>query len=55
MTDFVNDAEKAMKKLSSGNMVTTGQIRKFLTAVNTVTGKVDQFKRGQKGTKLPEE
>ncbi len=55
MTDFVNDAEKAMKKLSSGNMVTTGQIRKFLTAVNTVTGKVDQFKRGQKGTKLPED
>ena len=48
--DKVDLAEKVMKDLSSakdrrGNqsMVTTSQIRRFLTAVNTVTGKVEQY------------
>lgn len=48
--DKVDLAQEVMKKLSavkdkSGNqsMVTTSQIRRFLTAVNTVTGKVEQY------------
>ena len=36
-------------------MVTTSQIRKFLTAVNTVSGKVDQFRNSGKGDTLPED
>lgn len=51
MEDYVAKAEKAIKKLSErtdrwGNpqMVTTSQIRKFLTAVNTVSGKVDMVR-----------
>ena len=47
--DKVDLAQEVMKKLSAvkdrGNpsMVTTSQIRRFLTAVNTVTGKVEQY------------
>ena len=47
--DKVDLAQEVMEKLSSvkdrGNpsMVTTSQIRRFLTAVNTVTGKVEQY------------
>ncbi len=47
--DKVDLAEKVMKKLSEqrdryGNvaMVTTTQLRRFLTAVNAVTGKIEQ-------------
>ena len=48
-SDKVDLAQEVMKKLSAvkdrGNpsMVTTSQIRRFLTAVNTVTGKVEQY------------
>ncbi len=49
--DKVDLAQEVMKKLSAvkykrGNpsMVTTSQIRRFLTAVNTVTGKVEQHR-----------
>ncbi len=49
--DKVALAEEVMLKLSNkqkdrnGNpiMVTTSQIRRFLTAVNTVTGKIEQY------------
>ena len=48
--DKVDLAEKVMKDLSEikdkwgkKSMVTTSQIRRFLTAVNTVTGKVEQY------------
>jgi CRISPR-associated protein Csm2 len=48
--DKVDLAEKVMKDLSEvrdkkgkQSMVTTSQIRRFLTAVNTVTGKVEQY------------
>ena len=38
------------------DMVTTSQIRKFLTAVNTVTGKIEQYRNehGQAETLSPE-
>ncbi len=49
-SDKVDLAEKVMKKLSTAtdkwgkpSMVTTSQLRRFLTAVNTVTGKVEQY------------
>ncbi len=48
--DKVALAEQVMAKLSKqqdkhGNMamVTTSQLRRFLTAVNTVTGKIEQY------------
>ncbi len=48
--DKVALAEQVMEKLSKrqdkyGNvaMVTTSQLRRFLTAVNTVTGKIEQY------------
>lgn len=45
-----------MENLSKDkNMVTTSQIRKFLTAVNTVSGKVDQYKNTETGNSLPED
>ena len=56
MDNYVDQAQQVMEKLSQGkSMVTTSQIRKFLTAVNTVSGKVDQFKNSGKGDTLPEE
>lgn len=56
MDNYVDQAQKVMEKLSkTGNMVTTSQIRKFLTAVNTVSGKVEQFKNSGKGDTLPED
>ena len=55
MDNYVDQAQKVMEKLSHGNMVTTSQIRKFLTAVNTVSGKVDQYKNTENGQSLPEE
>ena len=36
-------------------MVTTSQIRKFLTAVNTVSGKVDQYRNNGNVVKLNED
>lgn len=49
-SDKVDLADKVMKKLSTAtdksgkpSMVTTSQLRRFLTAVNTVTGKVEQY------------
>ncbi len=49
-SDKVDLAERVMKKLSTAtdkwgkpSMVTTSQLRRFLTAVNTVTGKVEQY------------
>ena len=49
-SDKVDLADKVMRKLSTAtdkwgkpSMVTTSQLRRFLTAVNTVTGKVEQY------------
>ena len=48
-SDKVDLAQKVMYTLSHDNqgkqkrMMTTSQIRRFLTAVNTVTGKVEQY------------
>ena len=54
--NYVDQAQKVMENLSKDrNMVTTSQIRKFLTAVNTVSGKVDQFRNSGKGDTLPED
>ena len=57
MADYVDDAQRVMKKLSQNknNMVTRSQIRKFLAAVNAVTGEVGQYRLSQKETKLPED
>lgn len=42
---IVDRAQQVMENLSrKGQMVTTSQIRKFLTAVNTVTEKVNAYK-----------
>ncbi len=56
--NYVDQAQSVMEKLShdkNRNMVTTSQIRKFLTAVNMVSGKVDQYRNGEKGVKLSPE
>uniref|UniRef100_UPI0040254810 type III-A CRISPR-associated protein Csm2 n=1 Tax=Dialister sp. TaxID=1955814 RepID=UPI0040254810 len=54
--NYVDQAQMVMENLSHDkNMVTTSQIRKFLTAVNTVSGKVDQFRNSGKGDTLPED
>lgn len=52
--DKVDQAQQVMEKLSrkkdkwgKSAMVTTSQIRKFLTAVNAVSGKVDSYKAGR--------
>lgn len=62
MEDYVDQAERVMKELhdkeinnSRYKMVTKSQIRKFLVAVNAVTGEVEQYRLSQKGTKLPED
>ncbi len=56
--DKVDLAQSVMKKLSNAtdkwgkpSMVTTSQLRRFLTAVNTVTGKVEQYQNetGEQG------
>ncbi len=56
--DKVDLAQNVMKKLSTAtdkwgkpSMVTTSQLRRFLTAVNTVTGKVEQYQNetGEQG------
>lgn len=57
--DNVKKAEEVMKKLSNDdNLVTTTQIRRFLTAVNQVSGKVEKWKQDKKvgsHEALPEE
>lgn len=57
--DNVKKAEEVMEKLSKdNNLVTTTQIRRFLTAVNQVSGKVEKWKRDKKvgfHEALPEE
>lgn len=54
--NYVDQAQMVMENLNHDkNMVTTSQIRKFLTAVNTVSGKVDQFRNSGKGDTLPED
>ena len=62
--DIATQAENVIKSLgkqdSYGNMrfnLKTNQIRKFLTAVNTVTGKIDIYrvKSEQQALTLPEE
>lgn len=57
--DNVKKAEEVMEKLSNdNNLVTTTQIRRFLTAVNQVSGKVEKWKRDKKvgsHEALPEE
>lgn len=53
---IVDRAQKVMEILSrQKNMVTTSQIRKFLTAINTVTEKVNAYKleNMEKGDTLP--
>ena len=57
MGDYVDEAQRVMEKLSQNKnkMVTKAQIRKFLTAVNAVTGEVEQYRLSQKGAKLPED
>ena len=47
--DNVKKAEEVMEKLSNDdNLVTTTQIRRFLTAVNQVSGKVEKWKQDKK-------
>ena len=65
MDNYVDRADKVMRALSEeaqksygSKMVTTSQIRKFLTAVNRVNGKIDQFKNGNKSSasgRIPED
>lgn len=62
MVDYVDQAEHVMRELhdkevknTKYKMVTKAQIRKFLTAVNAVTGEVEQYRLLQQGTKLPED
>ena len=62
MADYVDQAERVMRELhdkevknTKYKMVTKAQIRKFLTAVNAVTGEVEQYRLSQKGAKLPED
>ena len=65
MDNYVDRADKVMRVLSEeaqksygSKMVTTSQIRKFLTAVNRVNGKIDQFKNGNKSSasgRIPED
>lgn len=65
MDNYVDRADKVMRTLSEeaqksngSKMVTTSQIRKFLTAVNRVNGKIDQFKNGNKSSasgRIPED
>ena len=56
MDNYVDRADKVMRALSEeaqksygSKMVTTSQIRKFLTAVNRVNGKIDQIGRADSG------
>jgi CRISPR-associated protein Csm2 len=52
--DNVDKAEQVMKKLQAERaMPTTSQLRKFLTAVNMVSGKVNRLE-DEKGGKLAE-
>ena len=44
MVDYVEKAEQVMLKLKKEKMVTTSQLRKFLTAVNTINGQVNLLK-----------
>lgn len=62
MADYVDQAERVMRELhdkevknTKYKMVTKAQIRKFLTAVNAVTGEMEQYRLLQKGSKLPED
>lgn len=65
MDNYVDRADKVMRALSEeaqksygSKMVTTSQIRKFLTAVNRVNGKIDQFKNGNQSSasgRIPED
>ncbi len=65
MDNYVDRADKVMRALSEeaqksngSKMVTTSQVRKFLTAVNRVNGKIDQFKNGNKSSasgRIPED
>ena len=57
MINYVDEAQRVMEYLSqdSRNMVTTSQIRKFLTAVNTVSEKVDQYRNNGNVVKLNED
>lgn len=54
MDNYVDRADRVIRELSEEasrnryKMVTTSQIRKFLTAVNQINGKIDQFKNGIK-------
>lgn len=51
--DQVDQAEKIMEKLSHENhMVKTSQIRKFLTAVNAVSGKIDMYRNQHAGENI---
>lgn len=61
--DIATQAENVIKSLgkqdSYGNMrfnLKTNQIRKFLTAINTVTGKIDIYRvKSEQALTLPEE
>jgi CRISPR-associated protein Csm2 len=48
--------ESLAQRKDKPDMVTTSQVRKFLTAVNTVTGKIEQYRNehGQAETLSPE-
>ncbi len=54
---IVDQAQKVMENLSRNNMVTTSQIRRFLTAVNAVTEKVNFYKmeKNENHDRLPPE
>lgn len=61
--DYIDQAEKAIQTLKNNaqmrtgpQLVTTSQIRRFLTAVNALSGKIDMYKIHHEGEeKLPRE
>lgn len=57
MEDYVNQAQQVMSRIAKDGL-TTSQLRLFLSAVNAVNGKVEQYKNRTEGadpTKLSPE
>lgn len=48
MEDYVNQAQQVMSRIAKDGL-TTSQLRLFLSAVNAVNGKVEQYKNRTEG------
>ncbi len=48
MEDYVNQAQQVMSRIAKDGL-TTSQLRLFLSAVNAVNGKVEQYKNRMEG------